>query len=273
MNARQTNNGGARPLLAESRRRAIADMVRDAGAVSVSELEVQFGVSSMTARRDLAELERQGLVRRTHGGAVAAGVSAHEDSFAQRVGTDADAKHALAAEAATLVHAGETIFLDSSSTTFYLAQRIMESAAPVTILTNSLPVMDLVAAKGSAQVELIGIGGALRRLTSSFVGPTATSSIRGHFADRFFFSVKGVSPDAMLTDADSLEADVKRAMIDQSSASVLLVDRSKLAQRGLSAIAPLNQIQGVIAHGIESSDLGALGSPGLSVRLTGGTTT
>ena len=257
-------------MLAEPRRRAIADLIRGAGAVTVAELESRFGVSSMTARRDLAALERAGLVRRTHGGAVLPGVSAHEDSFAQRVDVDAEAKLALAETALELVSAGETIFLDSSSTTFYLARRVVDAGIAVTILTNSLPIMDLVSAQASAQVELIGIGGALRRLTSSFVGPTATHSIRGHFADRLFFSVKGVTPDGVLTDADPLEAEVKRAMIAQSTASVLLLDRSKLAARGLSSIASLHDIAGVIAHGISPADAGVLRAPGLFVRFTGG---
>jgi DeoR/GlpR family transcriptional regulator of sugar metabolism len=247
-------------------------MVREAGAVTVAELEERFGVSSMTARRDLAELERQGLLRRTHGGAVAAGVSAHEDSFTKRLATAAEAKLALADEAIQVVRPQETVFLDSSSTTFYLARRIVESGIAVTILTNSLPIMDLVSAQASEQVELIGIGGALRRLTSSFVGPTATASIRGHFADQLFFSVKGVSPDGALTDAEPLEAEVKRAMIAQASTSTLLLDGSKLSVRGLSAIAPIAQIESVVTHGITTSDLGVLRAPGLSVRFAGGGT-
>jgi len=255
--------------LAESRRRAIVEMVRGAGAVSVSELEERFGVSSMTARRDLAALERQGVVRRTHGGAVSPGVSAHEESFAQRLETDADAKLSLASEAVQLVSAGETIFLDSSSTTFYVARRLVETAVPVTILTNSLPVMELIAAQGAPQMELIGIGGALRRLTSSFVGPTATGSIKGHFADRLFFSIKGLAPDGMLTDADPLEAEVKRAMIARSGAPILLMDRSKLGTCGLSAIAQLREAKGVIVHGIAPAEAARLRLPGMSVHVRG----
>src|SRR3954447_7244839 len=101
--------------IAHVRRQEIADMLRADGSVTVAQMEERFGVSSMTARRDLAELERQGLARRTHGGAVMPGVSAHEDSFAQRLDVDADAKAALAEEAVALISSGETIYLDSSS--------------------------------------------------------------------------------------------------------------------------------------------------------------
>jgi DeoR/GlpR family transcriptional regulator of sugar metabolism len=264
------HSGGAPVLLAESRRRAIAELVREAGAVSVAEVESRFGVSSMTARRDLQELERQGLLRRTHGGAVLPDVSAHEDSFAQRVETASDAKLALAASAADLVAAGETIFLDSSSTTFYLARRIVESGLAVTILTNSLPVMDLVAAQASPQVDVIGIGGALRRLTRSFVGPAAVHAVRSHFADRLFFSIKGLAEDGTMTDADALEAEVKRAMISRAESSVLLLDGSKLSVRGLNAIAELRDINGVIAHGVAPAQMGVLKTAGVLVRSTGG---
>ena len=245
-------------------------MVRASGAVTVAEIEARFGVSPMTARRDLAELERQGAVRRTHGGAILPGVSTHEDSFEQRVETDEPAKRALAAAAAKLVNARETIFLDSSSTTYYLAREIVDSGVEATVLTNSLPIMDLVATQGSGKLELIGIGGSLRRLTSSFVGPTATQSVKSHFADRLFFSIKGITPDGVLTDADLLEAEVKRAMVGQSASSFLLIDGSKLSTQGLNAILPLQQIENVIVHGVDRANLGVLGAPNLTVHYAQG---
>jgi len=257
-------------MLAESRRRAIADRVRTAGSVTVGELEARFGVSSMTARRDLAELERQGVVRRTHGGAVLPGVSAHEDSFAQRVETDAGPKAALAEAAVARVAPGETIYLDSSSTSYYVARRLIDAALSVTVLTNSLPVMELVAAQARPNVELIGIGGSLRRLTSSLVGPFAVYAVKANFADRLFLSVKGLAQDRTLTDADPLEAEVKRTMIARASESVLLLDRSKLSVHGLSAIGPLSDVDGVIAHGVGRSDLARLRASGVPIHAIGG---
>jgi DeoR/GlpR family transcriptional regulator of sugar metabolism len=244
--------------------------VRATRAVSVGELEERYGVSPMTARRDLAELERQSAVRRTHGGAVLPGVSTHEDSFEQRVETDEPAKRALAAEAAKLVNARETIFLDSSSTTYYLAREIVDAGVQVTILTNSLPIMELVARQSSGDVELVGIGGSLRRLTSSFVGPSATTSVKTHFADRVFFSIKGITPDGVLTDADLLEAEVKRAMVGQSASAFLLVDGSKLTTQGLNAILPIEQVQNVVVHGVDPASLGVLGSPRLTLHFAQG---
>ena len=244
-------------MLAEPRRLAILEMLRASGSVTVADIEARFGVSSMTARRDLAELERQGAARRTHGGAVLPAISGHEDSFGQRVEREPAAKAALAQAAARRVVAGEAIFLDSSSTTFFLARRILERGLAVTLVTNSLPIMDLVASQAGPNVDLIAVGGALRRLTQSFVGPQALESVRAHFTDRLFFSCKGIAT-GVLTDADPLEAELKRAMLEQAAVSTVLVDHSKLTARGLNAIAPVAAVDEVLAHGFGEAELNTL---------------
>ena len=256
-------------MLAMARRSAIADLLRDAGAITVTEVETRFGVSPMTARRDLAELERQGIARRTHGGAVLPSISAQEDSFAQRLEVATEAKAQLAEAAVALLSPRETVFLDSSSTAYFVARRIVELGIGVTVITNSLPVMEAVATRETPNVNLIGVGGTLRPLTSSFVGPYAVHTVLGHFADRLFLSVKGVTRDGVLTDADELEAEVKRSMIAQSEESVLLLDDSKLGARGQNAIARVTEVSSVLAHGAPASALEPLRSTGVSLRVIG----
>jgi DeoR/GlpR family transcriptional regulator of sugar metabolism len=265
----QTRTEDGRTVLAEIRRREIADMLLGSGAVTVAEIEARFGVSPMTVRRDLDELERRGLMRRTHGGAVLPTTSAHEDSFARRLKTRVEAKRRLAEEAVALLTPGETVFIDSSTTSYQVVRRIIDLGTATTILTNSFPVMDLVFTEGGPNVELIGTGGTLRRLTRSFVGPYAVRTVQGHFADRLFFSVKGLTPDGMMTDADALEAEVKRAMIAQAGEAVLLVDDSKLRRRGLSAIASVSEVSGVLAHGLSEEESGPLEVASRSLRLIG----
>ncbi|WP_407697558.1 DeoR/GlpR family DNA-binding transcription regulator [Solirubrobacter deserti] len=257
-------------VLAEARRREIADRLRAHGAVTVAELEELFGVSPMTARRDLAELERRGVVRRTHGGAVLPTISAHEDSFARRLEVSSEDKALLAAAAVQLLTPRETIFLDSSTTTYYVAKRIVETGLAATVLTNSLPVLELLFREGGPDVEVIGIGGTLRRLTRSFVGPFAVRTVQGHFADRFLFSVKGIASNGMLTDADPLEAELKRSMIEQAGESVLLIDHSKLTVRGLSVIAPISEVQTTLATGLSAAEADGLRLGGTTVRAVGG---
>jgi DeoR/GlpR family transcriptional regulator of sugar metabolism len=254
-------------MLAMARRAAILDLLRDTGAVTVTEVESRFGVSPMTARRDLAELARQGVARRTHGGAVLPSISAQEDSFAQRVEVATEAKARLAEAAVEMLNPHETVFLDSSSTAYFVARRIVELGVGVTVITNSLPAMEALAAGESPNVRLIGVGGTLRPLTRSYVGPYAVHTVLGHFADRMFLSVKGVTRDGVLTDADELEAEVKRAMIAQTEHSVLLVDRTKLAARGQNAIVHASEISTVLTHGVRPLELAPLQPPGVTVRM------
>ena len=138
------------------------------------------------------------------------------------------------------------------------------------MLTNSLPVMELIFNEGRPDVELIGIGGSLRRLTRSFVGPFAVRTVQGHFADRLFLSVKGLTETGMMTDADALEAEVKRAMIAQAGVSTLLIDRSKLLVRGLSVVASVTEVSEVLAHGTSPAEAAALRAAGADVRTLGG---
>jgi DeoR/GlpR family transcriptional regulator of sugar metabolism len=256
-------------MLAVARRSAIADQLRETGAVTVTEVETQFGVSPMTARRDLQELERLGIARRTHGGAVLPSISAHEDSFAQRVEVATEAKAALAEAAVAMLAPRETVFLDSSSTAYFVARRIVDLGIGVTVITNSLPVMDVVAARETPNVNLVGIGGTLRPLTRSFVGPYAVRTVQDHFADRMFLSVKGVTREGVLTDADELEAEVKRSMIEHAGEAVLLVDDSKLGARGQNAITMVTEVSTVLASAAPQSALEPLRATGVNLRVVG----
>jgi len=263
------NGGDGRTVLAETRRRAIAEALRANGSVAVADVQSRFGVSPMTARRDLDELERRGVLRRTHGGAVLPTTSAHEDSFARRLRVEVAAKEQLAAEAVALLAPRETVFLDSSTTSYYVARQLLAEGTPVTVLTNSLPVMELIFNEGGDNVELIGVGGTLRRLTRSFVGPYAIRTVEGHFADRLFLSVKGLTEKGVMTDADALEAEVKRTMIAQAGEATLLVDRSKLGVRGLSVVASVGGLANVLAAGVSEDEAGPLRAAGAQVRVLG----
>src|SRR4051794_24565933 len=253
-------------MIAGARREEIRQLLMEAGAVTVSQLQEQFGISPMTARRDLDALERQGTARRTHGGAVLPSLAAPEDSFTKRVGVAAEAKLRLADAAFELLNPGETLFLDSSSTAYFLARRIAQGGRAVRVLTNSGPVMQVLTACENSQVELYVIGGVHRRLTGSFVGPSAVRMIREHFVDRVFLSVTGLAHHRVLTDADGLEAAVKRAMIEQAREAVLLLDASKLTKHGKHAVATLKQMSLVLADELNGEDARRLGTEGVTVR-------
>jgi DeoR/GlpR family transcriptional regulator of sugar metabolism len=250
----------------EQRQRRIAELVRERGSVTIAGVEREFGVSAATARRDLAVLEGQGVLRRTHGGAVPAGLTRHEDSFQQRLSEAVEAKKRLARAASALLGADESVFVDSSTTAYYAAQRVLADVRNVTCLTNLVPVMELFTAADPSGPRMVGIGGMFRGLTLSFVGPCAVHTISSYLADRAFVSVKGITSDGYLTDINPLEAEVKRAMIEQSAKPVLLVDGRKFEQRGFSVITHVSEVSLVMTADVEGSHLETLRTLGVSVQ-------
>jgi DeoR/GlpR family transcriptional regulator of sugar metabolism len=165
-------------------------------------------------------------------------LAAHEDSVQSRVEQDIDVKMRLAQAVAATVQPSETVFIDSSSSAYFVVREILESGLPVTLLTNSLPVMTLVGSSDASGVELIGIGGSFRKLTRSFVGAETVRMVDRFFVDRIVSSVKGIEMEGYLTDPDPLEAEVKRAMIDRARSVLLVAQAQKFDERGLNVIVP-----------------------------------
>jgi DeoR/GlpR family transcriptional regulator of sugar metabolism len=231
------------PVVPEERRRLIVGMLGERGSVTVTAVERAFGVSSMTARRDLAILANEGRLRRTHGGAVLPELAGHEDSFRSRLEQEAEQKRRIGRAIAASAEPNETIFVDSSTTSYFAVEQLLELGVSATLLTNSLPVMGLVAAAESANLKLVGLGGSFRPLTQSFVGAETVRAIEGFYADRVVFSVKGISSEGFLTDPDALESEVKRAMISQAATVVLVATGRKFDGRGLNVIAPARSVR------------------------------
>jgi len=173
-----------RASMPAERRRLILEMLRQSGSVTVDQVQEQFGVSSMTARRDLGMLGDWGHLRRIHGGAVLTGSALGEQPFRTRVEQHVSAKLRLAEAVTKAIESHETVFLDSSSSSYYVARRIIEDGLPVTVITNSLPVINLVGHGRPAHVDLIGLGGEFRKTTQSFVDPGTVRAIEGLSADR-----------------------------------------------------------------------------------------
>jgi DeoR/GlpR family transcriptional regulator of sugar metabolism len=240
--------------------------VREAGSVTVAGLEKELGISAATARRDLAVLERQGKVKRTHGGAVPPGLTQHEDSFQQRLGEAVEPKKRLARAAAALLEADETVFIDSSTTAYYAARRMLAGTSGFACLTNLVPVMDLFSTADPSRDSMVGLGGIFRPLTLSFVGPCTIHTVESYLADRTFFSVKGITPAGHLTEPNPLEAEVKRAMIRRADNPVLLVDGRKFEGRGASVIAHVSEVSLVLTADAGGAHVERLEGLGVEVR-------
>jgi DeoR/GlpR family transcriptional regulator of sugar metabolism len=214
-----------------TRHRAITHELRD-GAVSVQDLVVRLGVSAATIRRDLAELSDAGLVRRVHGGAaplVAVEGPLEVDRPYEEVADDAAAdKQAIARRAAELVRDGDTVLLDIGTTTGALAREL--KGRSITVITPSLAVLD--ALRGDAAVDIVLLGGSLRRAYHSLVGPLTEEALRRVRASTVFLGTSGIDADGWVLDTTSVEVPTKRLLLEAGGRIVLLADRTKFPGQG-----------------------------------------
>lgn len=229
-------------MLQHLRHAEIMRRVRQSGATSVSDLARQLGVSPSTIRRDLEVLDRDGTLRRVRGGAL---VDADTDRpFAEVAVTDEQDKEAVAARAARLVNDGDVVLLDIGTTTMRLARQLR--GRRVTVVTSSLAVLDVL--RADQQVELLLLGGAVRRTYHSLVGVLTEAALSQVCADRVFLGASGVRPDGQLVDSTLAEVPLKRAMIAAAGQVVLLVDRHKFPGTGALRVCGPDDIDVVVTN-------------------------
>lgn len=224
--------------LAKQRQAAILQSLRQSGGVRVAELVVQFGVSDMTVRRDLDVLVRQGIVEKVHGGAVLTrSGTADEPSFAIKASLSRPEKEAIAARAAELVEPDTAIGLSGGTTVYALAAKIVD-VPRLTVVTNSVPVAELLFRDGRKDQTII-VSGGIRTPSDALVGPVAVQSVRSLNLNQVFLGVHGMSAKAGFTTPNQLEAEVDKAMVQSSPRLNVLADHTKWGIVGLCTIAPL----------------------------------
>lgn len=235
-------------MYAEERRRQIAALTAVEGRVNVTELSEQFDVTAETIRRDLAALDRDGVVHRVHGGAVAAqSFQTAEFSLDTRFRSAQTAKLAIARAALDyLPPAGGSMFLDAGTTIHAVASLIADRTvgARWSIVTNSLPAALDLAAKNAPDVQLLG--GSVRAITQAVVGDTALRTLAMMRADVAFIGTNALTLDHGLSTADSQEAAVKSAMVTNAHKVVVLCDSTKLGNDYLVSFAHTSDIDVVI---------------------------
>lgn len=265
---KSTDSGSTdqRTQVVEERRRWIEERVRREGRVSVHALEAELGVSAMTARRDLDALSDEGKVQRIYGGAVMPVIAAREDFFHWRVNENRKDKERLADAALELVEPGDTVFIDSSTTALYLVRRMVAESTDATIVTNSLAVQDVFTRNTAPGLELVVVGGSLKKPTLSLVGPNAVRNIGLYLADKVFLSTWGIEPGGDLTDPDLQEAEIKRAMIARTKEPVLMADGSKFEKRAMHVYAHASEFSTILATNIPESRMSRLNEVGSQVR-------
>lgn len=227
------------------------------GFVSITDLAEEFGVSGMTVRRDLEALDRQGLIERTHGGAIPAGgiqaaIDTVEPAFEQRKREHSDEKTSIARAAAQLIGTGESIGLDVGTSILALAEAIAHRR-DLRVFTNNLRVAMCLA---EGNVTVYTLGGQVRGPELSVIGPQAVEALSSHFLDHVFIGVSGIDSEG-LYDYSPEDTEVKRMFIAQAGNVVVLCDSSKFQRRALSRIVPLDKVNVVVTDEDPPADLKA----------------
>ncbi|GAA2673117.1 DeoR/GlpR family DNA-binding transcription regulator [Streptomyces lunalinharesii] len=230
-------------MRAEERQSRLLVLARQSGRVEVAEAAAEFQVARETVRRDLRELERRGLVRRTHGAAYPVESAGYETTLARRETQQVPEKRRIAAAAAELVGEAETVFVDEGYTPELVAM-LLPTDRPLTVLTASLRTASLVAASDSTTVLLAG--GRVRAGTQATVGPWCRDMLAGFVVDLAFVGANGISREHGLTTPDPAVADVKAQAVRSSRRRVLVGVHSKFGASSFCRFAGIGDLDVIV---------------------------
>ncbi len=254
-------------MYAEERQQAMAGLVAARGRLSVTELSTSYDVTTETIRRDLSALERLGLVRRVHGGAVPAHALMNvEFALAERDEANTAAKERIAAAAVDLLPpTGSSILLDAGTTTARLAMA-MPRDLRLQVYTHAVPICSRLATHPS--VDLHVLPGRVRRTTQAAVGPDTVAALERLRVDVAFVGTNALSLSHGLSTPDSDEAATKRAIVAAARRVVVLADASKIGEENVERFATLDEIDLLITDdSLVPDDRGALERAGVEVLL------
>lgn len=226
----------------------ILKLVRQGGIIATEELAQHLNVSVTTVRRDLQDLEMRGLLRRTHGGAIAIEPLfyepfRHDSSFQEQTERNAEEKRRIGFAAAAVVEDGDTIAVTPGTTTTEVV-RNLRNLRGVTVVTSTVNVaMEL---SNRKDIEVFLTGGYLRGHWFSMVGPASIQSARRIFPDKMFIGVNGMDADRGLTSLDEEEAELISVMMQQSKRKIVVADHTKLGAVATHLIAPVDGVERLI---------------------------
>nr|WSX51432.1 DeoR/GlpR family DNA-binding transcription regulator [Streptomyces sp. NBC_00974] len=247
------------------RRQEILRLAREAGRVDVLSLADRFQVTAETVRRDLKALDRAGLVRRVHGGAIPAGRLGFEPDLTEREAAAADEKDRIAAAALAELPEGGSVVLDAGSTVARLAAAIPVDTA-LTVVTHALPVAARLA--GHTGIDLHLVGGRVRHRTRAAVDAWALRAYAEIRADVVFLATNGFTADGGLTTPDLAEAAVKRAAMAAARRVVLLADSAKAGQEHFARFGSFADVDLLITDsGLDPARKAAIEAAGTEVAL------
>jgi DeoR/GlpR family transcriptional regulator of sugar metabolism len=247
-------------MLAERRHGLILDALRADGPATVTALAQRLAASEATIRRDLSQLDDEGLLRRVYGGAVP--IDGRDDPFVDVAEVRVAEKDAIASRCAALVHDGETVLLDIGTTAHRVARQLRGRS--LTVVTSNLAVYEELA--DDTSIQLVLLGGMLRREYRSLVGFLTEDNLRQVHADRLFLGTSGVRPGGQVMDTTVVEVPVKRAMIAASDQVVLVADADKFPGTGMARVCGPEELDLVVTNaGADAATTAAFREVGVEV--------
>lgn len=251
------------------RKALIIRLLEKDNMVSVNQLSEMLAISKETVRRDLRELEMEGLVKRTHGGAVleASSGNTSESPFKVREVQNFEEKAQICRAAVQFIEDGDTIFVDNSSTTSSLLKNL-DPNLQVTVITNSIKLLIESIAVNNPNLVMISLGGVFRAKNLSLTGVLTNEWVHNFRPNKAFLSCRAIRPESGLTDGSIYEVDTKRAMIDKAQHVYVLADHTKFHEQGAVFLADFSKVELVITDDkTDEESLRMLGMKGLKTLL------
>src|SRR6516225_10762493 len=250
-------------MLAETRRRRLRDLITRQGYATLDELVRVLGVSESTIRRDLESLDLAGSIKRTHGGAVYTGEVRSMPAFDERTSTAVAEKRAIGLATAALLEDEDTVLLDGGTTTLEVARALI--GRRVQVVTNSLPIAQLLAS--SQQTDLILIGGYVYPRTGVALGPLAIATMQSIRVRTAILGAGGIVPEGIYN-SNSLLVETERQMMSCGQEVMIVADQTKFGRLALARLCGLEEIDSVVVDsGLTDSQRRVLESAGVTIHL------
>lgn len=230
-------------MLAIERRNAILSRLTHDGNVIVSDLSREFDVTEETIRRDLEKLEKEGLAKKTYGGAVANQSLNTDLPYSVRKRANVELKQAIAEKIGKMIHDGDYIMLDASTTALFVIKYI-KSKKNITLITNSVEIMLELADK--EDWNILSTGGQLKKGALAFVGTSAEKMIRGFHVDLAVCSSKGIDLNMGITDSNEKDSEIKQAIFAAATKKVLAIDSSKFDKISFVHVCDVSEIDVIV---------------------------
>ena len=247
------------------RRIKMIDILESAGQIKISEMSKQFNVSRVTIRNDLAHLEEKGLLIRIRGGGIKSqrvNIDFHLNEKSKRHLTE---KQKIGKKTVELIKDDDTIILDSGTTTLEIAKHLSHLKS-LTVITNALNIASQLI--NYPQINVVMLGGILRRSSLSMIGPIAEANIRNYFCDKFIMGVDSIDSQYGISTPTVEEAQLNRLMIEISKEVIVVTDSSKFLRKSFAFIAPIKVIKTIVTDSnIPQDELKNLSNNGVEVII------